>query len=145
MPVVSYASVSDRPPTVIVSCNSASFTCKLALKAGSFSLSVVGIESAEAVSALATTSGIRTRDKLADSGLKHKRGRKLDVPLPETAFATLECRLISKKKFGRHLLLVGRVEVAHASDAFSDFWDFEKYRPLLYTGWRDGLSTYPGA
>ncbi len=144
MPVVSYACISDTPPLVAVACKPAGFTCKLALKAGSYSLSVLGNASADAISALSTKSGANTKDKLADSGLKHNLGTMLKVPVLEAAVATLECRLKSKKKFGDHVLLVGMVEAAYATDAFSDFWDFTKYRPLLYTGWRDGLSTYPG-
>lgn len=145
MPVVSYASVSDSPPLVAVACNPGGFTCKLALKAGSFSLSVLGRNRADVVSHLATTSGSKVKDKLADSGLKHAEGKKLKVPVLEDAVATLECRLISKRRLGDHLLLVGRVEEAHAGDAFKEFWDFSRYRPLLYAGWRGGLTTYPGA
>lgn len=145
MPVVSYASVSDSPPLVAVACNPAGFTCKLARKAGSFSLSVLSRDHAEVIARMATTSGAKTRDKLADLGLRHTPGTKLDVPVVEAAIATLECRVKSRKKLGDHLLLVGRVEAAYASGAFTGFWDFASYRPLLYTGWRDGLTTYPGS
>jgi len=48
-------------------------------------------------------------------------------------------------KYGDHLLLVGAVKNAHASSAFTGFWDFAEYRPILYTGWRDGLTIFPGA
>jgi flavin reductase (DIM6/NTAB) family NADH-FMN oxidoreductase RutF len=143
MPVVSYASVSETPPLVAVACNPASFTCKLALRAAAFSLCVLDRSHAAAISRLATTSGTMVRDKLTDAGLEHGIGTKLDVPVIAGAEATLECSLHSKKKFGDHLLLVGLVEAASASDAFNEFWDFRKYKPLLYAGWRGRLSTYP--
>jgi flavin reductase (DIM6/NTAB) family NADH-FMN oxidoreductase RutF len=145
MPVVSYASVSESPPLVAVACNPKSFTCKLALKASSFSLCILNRSHAGAVAKLATTSGYKVKDKLLDAGLKHKLGSKLKVPVISEADATLECRLKDKWLLGDHTLLVGQVEAASASRAFNDFWDFERYHPLLYTGWREGLTTMPGA
>ena len=144
MPVVSYASVSDSPPMVAVACNPEGFTCKLAQKAGSFSLTLLGRDSIAAFARLATASGSKTRDKLADAGLRHGVGEKLRVPVIEGAFATLECRLTSAKKTGDHLLLVARVAAGRSTGAFTDFWDYSLYRPLLYTGWKDGMTTLPG-
>jgi flavin reductase (DIM6/NTAB) family NADH-FMN oxidoreductase RutF len=144
MPVVSYASVSENPPLVAVACAPLGFTCKLALKARSFSLSLFGRDRADSLSLLATVSGGKVKDKLAEVGLKHRKGRKLTVPVIDSAVATLECSLKSRRRLGDHVLLVGRVGAAYASDAFSDSWDFALYKPLLYTGWRNGLTTYPG-
>lgn len=144
MPVVSYASVSGRPRLVAVGCNPASFTTKLAIRARAFSLSLLDKSSIAAFERLATTSGAKVEDKLAAAGLPHKMGVALPVPVIDGAEATLECRMESKLKLGDHVLLVGRVQAAYASAAFSDFWDFAKYRPILYTGWRDGMSTFPG-
>lgn len=143
MPVVSYLSVSDRPPMVGVACAAEGFTCKLALKARCFTLSALDRSRADAMSALATVSGSRTKDKLEDAGLPHRRGAKVAAPVLADAVATLECSLSSRRKTGDHLLLVGRVEAAYAIPAFADSWDFTKYRPMLYSGWRDGLTLYP--
>jgi flavin reductase (DIM6/NTAB) family NADH-FMN oxidoreductase RutF len=145
MPVVSYASVSDSPPLVAVACNSKSFTCELALKASSFSLCILDRDHANAIAKLATTSGSKVKDKLLDAGLKHRPGSKLKVPVIRGADATLECTLKDHWTLGNHTLLVGQVEAASASDSFDDFWDFQKYHPLLYTGWREGLTTLPSS
>ena len=145
MPVVSYCSVSEVPPLVAVSCNPEGFTCKLAIRAGSFSLCILDSGHAESITRLATVHGTAVKDKLADAGLKYSIGTKLKVPLLDEAAASLECALKSKKKLGDHLLLVGQVRGAHSTRSFTDFWDFHKYRPLLYTGWRGGLTTYAGA
>jgi flavin reductase (DIM6/NTAB) family NADH-FMN oxidoreductase RutF len=145
MPVVSYSSVSDKPPMVAVSCNPLGFTCKLAIGAGSFSLCFLDRGGADAIARLATISGAKVGDKLSEAGLKYALGKALRVPVLDSAVATLECRLKSKHKYGDHVLLVGRVDAAYATDAFGEFWDFSRYAPLLYTGWRDGLTTYPGA
>jgi flavin reductase (DIM6/NTAB) family NADH-FMN oxidoreductase RutF len=145
MPVVSYTSVSDSPPMVAVSSVPTHYTCKLVLKAGCFSLCILGRDHAGAVARLASVSGSKVEDKLADAGLQYSRGETLRVPVITGSAATLECSLKAKRKFGDHLLLVGEVRAARASDAFDGFWDFARYRPLLYTGWRDGLTTLPGA
>lgn len=145
MPVVSYTTVSDEPPMVAVSSLASHYTCKLVVEAGSFSLCILDREHAGAVARLASTSGARVEDKLSDAGLKYSKGQKLKVPVIVGAAAALECTLVQKRRFGDHLLLVGEVRAARAGDAFDGFWDFSRYRPLLYTGWRDGLTTLPGS
>ena len=144
MPVVSYLSASDRPPTVGVACKPEGFTCKLALRARSFSLSVLDRAQAEAMGRLASVSGAKVKDKLSEVGLAHRPGEKLRVPVPEAAVAAIECRLKSSTRVGDHLVLFGRVEAAHASESFKESWDFARYRPILYTGWQEGLTLYRG-
>ena len=144
MPVVSYASVSDSPPLVAIGCNPNAFTCKLVLGARAFSLSLVGGSQLKPVERLATVRGSSVKDKLLAVGLQHHRGVKLPVPVLEKAEATLECKLHRTVKTGDHLLIVGRVMAARAADSFSDFWDFSRYSPILYTGWKEGMTTYPG-
>lgn len=143
MPVVSYASVSDKPPMVAVACTPGGFTCELAQKAGSFSLCILDRREMDAFARLATVSGTRVRDKLTDAGLVHTVGTKLKVPVVRRAFATLECKLRSMWRTGDHMLLLAEVCAAYSTRAFVDFWDYTKYRPLLYTGWRGGMTTYP--
>lgn len=145
MPVVSYTSVSDSPPMVAVSSVPSHYTCKLVLEAGCFSLCILDRDHAGAIARLASVSGRKVEDKLTDAGLKYSVGEKVKVPVVHDATATLECSLSAKKRFGDHLLLVGEVRAARSTGAFDGFWDFTRYRPLLYTGWRDGLTTLPGA
>ncbi len=144
MPVVSYLSASEDPPMVAVACAPRGFTYRLARRARCFSLSVLGRERASALSKLATVSGAKVKDKLAEAGLRHSEGRKLRVPVLEAALATLECRLQATRRLGDHQLLVARVEAARATDAFSGFWDYHRYSPVLYAGWQDRLAEYPG-
>jgi len=145
MPVVSYTSVSDSPPMVAVSSVPSHYTCRLVLEAGCFSLCILDRDHAGAVARLGSVSGAKVEDKLTDAGLEYTRGEKLKVPVIKGSAATLECSLAAKRRFGDHLLLVGEVRAARAVEAFDEFWDFAKYRPLLYTGWREGLTTLPGA
>jgi len=144
MPVVSYASVSNTPPLMVVACNPESYTCKLILRARAFSLSLLEREETNKLDRLATTHGGDVKDKLASVGFKHGRGTKLSVPVISGASATIECSLKSRQKTGDHLLLVGLVRAAYATNAFSDFWDFGRYKPILYTGWKDGMTLFQG-
>jgi flavin reductase (DIM6/NTAB) family NADH-FMN oxidoreductase RutF len=144
MPVVSYASVSNSPPLVAVACNPESYTCKLSIRAKAFSLCLLGSEDTAKLGKLATTHGGDLKDKLAFADLAHVKGTRLNVPAISGAWATLECSLSSHPKTGDHILLIGRVRAASAADAFSDFWDFRRYKPILYTGWKGGMTTFPG-
>jgi len=145
MPVVSYAAVSTSPPLVIVACDPRSFTLQLALDSRAFSLSILGKSKVKAVEKLAVESGRRVRDKLYACGLAHSRGAELDIPVLRNAEATLECEVRSGRRLGDHVLLVGVVRACRASKKFKGSWNFERYRPILYTGWKAGLTTYEGA
>jgi flavin reductase (DIM6/NTAB) family NADH-FMN oxidoreductase RutF len=140
MPVVSYASISEDPPLVAVSCNPGATTYRTVMKSRLFSLCFLDRSRASAVEYLATHSGRTTRDKLLDAGLEHGRGLRLDVPIIENCVASLECTLSAKRKFGDHVLIVGTVEAALASDDFDEYWRFVDYRPILYTGWQGKLT-----
>lgn len=142
MPVVSYAAASTSPPLVVVSIGFHSFTLKQALRSRAFSLCVLDKSSVNAIERLALTSGRKVSDKLTACGLSHSRGVKLQVPVIRGAEATLECQVRSKQILGDHVLLVGLVKACYSSRKFRDFWDLEKYKPILYTGWRDGLTVY---
>lgn len=144
MPVVSYASVSASPPLIAVACNPESYTCKLALQSKAFSLGLLGKEDTVKVDRLATLHGGDVKDKLAAAGLSHHRGARLKVPAITVASATIECSLRSKQNAGDHVLLIGLVRAAYATNAFSDFWDFRRYKPILYTGWKEGITTFEG-
>jgi flavin reductase (DIM6/NTAB) family NADH-FMN oxidoreductase RutF len=145
MPVVSYVSISDAPPLLGVACTPHTFTYKLALKARCFSLTLLDEGELGAIERLATVSGAKVEDKLAEVGLRHTRGTKVGAPVIAGAAATIECSVSSKRRMGDHTMLVGKAEACYASEDFSDFWRFEKYRPILYTGWKDGMTTYPWA
>ncbi|MBI3859020.1 MAG: flavin reductase [Thaumarchaeota archaeon] len=144
MPVVSYSAVSASPPIIVVSCYPGGFTYSLAVKSGAFSICVLGRRHLAAVGRLAALSGSGVKDKLRKAGFSHSKGPVLGVPLIDGAEATLECRVASRRKTGDHVLVIGRVASARTNDKFSGSWDFERYHPILYTGWRDGMTVYPG-
>lgn len=142
MPVVAYASISDSPPLLGAACSPFAFTFKLSVKACAFSFCLLDRRHLRAIERLASVSGAKVEDKLAEVGLRHSRGSKVGAPMITDSVATIECSLFSKRKMGDHVLLVGKVEACNASEDFSDFWAFRMYKPILYTGWRDGMTIY---
>ncbi|HYB45682.1 MAG TPA: flavin reductase family protein [Nitrososphaerales archaeon] len=142
MPVVSYLALSAEPPLFGVSCSKDSFTLRIASASGAFSLCLLGEEYAGPIGALASSTGRRGADKLADAGLRHRRGSRLGAPIIVGSAAALECSLQRSLALGDHFLLVGKIEAALATSDFRGYWRFKSYHPLLYTGWQGGLSLY---
>jgi flavin reductase (DIM6/NTAB) family NADH-FMN oxidoreductase RutF len=140
MPVVSMVSLSNSPPLIGVSSSPDHSTHQAIVKVRSFSLSWVDASGVRALEVLGTT-GHPGMDKLLSAGLKHERGRTLDVPIVEGAVAALECSLYARQTLGDHELLIGRVQDARASDDFQEYWRFQAYRPVLYTGIQEGSFT----
>jgi len=133
MPVVSVISISNEPPLVGVASSPIHATYKAITEAKRFSLCWLDSSLAGAVESLGTRPPT-TSDKLQSAGLKHFRGRVLDVPIIEGAVAWLECSLYARQSLGDHELLVGKVQDAQATDDFNGYWKFEAYDPILYAG-----------
>ena len=137
MPVVSMMSLSNSPALVGVSSSPEHSTHRAIVNVGCFSLSWVDASLVRSLEMLGTTphAGV---DKLRSAGLEHTRGKTLDVPIVEGAVASLECTLYGRQAFGDHELLVGEVRDARASDDFQEYWRFQTYDPVLYTGIQEG-------
>jgi len=137
MPVVSMISLSNSPPLIGVSSSPQHSTHQAIVKVRCFSLSWVDASLVHSLELLGTTphSGV---DKLQSAGFKHSRGRTLDVPIIEGAAASLECTLYARQTLGDHELLLGKVEDARASEDFQEYWRFQEYNPVLYTGIQEG-------
>src|SRR5579863_1032510 len=129
MPVVSVISLSNSPPLVGVSSSPEHSTHQAIVKVRCFSLSWVDASLVRSLEALGTTQH-SAGDKLASAGLKHSRGRTLDVPIVEGAVASLECALYARQTLGDHDLLIGSVQDARASEDFQEYWRFEEYNPV---------------
>lgn len=137
MPVVSIISISNQPPLVGVASSPDHATHKAIAEAKCFSLCWLDSSMAGAIHSLGTRPPT-SPDKLESAGLKHVRGRFLDVPIIEGAAASLECSLYARQALGDHELLVGRVQDARAIEDFQGYWRFEAYQPVLYAGTVDG-------
>lgn len=142
MPVVSIVSLSSLPPLIGVSSSPRHVTHEAIVRVRCFSLSWVDASFIRPLEILGTT-GHSSPDKLKSAGLKHTKGKALDVPIIEGAAASLECSLYARQALGDHELLVGKVHDARASDDFQDYWRFLTYSPVLYAGTHEGaFKTY---
>jgi flavin reductase (DIM6/NTAB) family NADH-FMN oxidoreductase RutF len=140
MPVVSIISLSNDPPLIGVSSSPQHSTHQAIVKVRCFSLSWVDESLVRALEVLGTTPHSAV-DKLQSAGLKHARGRTLDVPMVEGAVASLECALYARQALGDHELLVGKIQDARASEDFQEYWRFQEYNPVLYAGINGGSFT----
>lgn len=142
MPVVSYSALSGRPPLFGVACAKGSFTLRTISLARRFSVCLLDEERVLAVTKLASGHGAEGIDKLASAGLRHRKGTKLGAPVILGSVASLECSLQKSLRTGDHVLLIGRIEEALASEDFRGYWRFWSYRPMLYSGWKRGVTLY---
>ena len=137
MPVVSIISLSNSPPLIGVASSPQHSTHQAIASVRCFSLSWVDASLVRALEVLGTTPHSAV-DKLQSAGLKHARGRTLDVPIVEGSVASLECSLYTRQALGDHELLVGKVQDARASEDFQEYWRFQTYNPVLYAGIQEG-------
>jgi flavin reductase (DIM6/NTAB) family NADH-FMN oxidoreductase RutF len=137
MPVVSIMSLSNIPPLIGFSSSPEHATHQAIINLRSFSVCWVDASLVRSLEVLGTTP-YSTGDKLHSAGLKHTRGKALNVPIIEGSVAALECSLYARQKLGDHELLVGKVQEARAVEDFQEYWKFETYHPVLYAGTQGG-------
>jgi len=142
MPAVSAVPVSDIPPLVGFSTLKTHSTYDTIEASGAFSLSWLDRSHVREVELLGSKSGRATRDKLTSVGLRHSRGRVLNVPIIDAAKANLECSVVKTETLGDHEFVVGEVKAAYADADFSEYWQFKRYTPILYAGSPNKFRTY---
>jgi flavin reductase (DIM6/NTAB) family NADH-FMN oxidoreductase RutF len=122
MTVASFASLSLRPPLVLICIEKSVKSHDAIAAAGQFGVSILAQSQAEISNRFAS----KIDDKF--TGVAVRRGE-LGMPLIEGAICTLECRIHSELPGGDHTIFVG--EVIHA--------DTTEAAPLLYfrSGYRD--------
>ena len=123
MTVASFASLSLRPPLVLVCLENTARTYQAVTATRVFGVSILARTQEELSGRFASR---KIDDKF--SGVATRRGE-LGVPLIEGAICTLECRVHSLLQEGDHTIVVGEVVDTQTSEA----------PPLLYfrSGYRD--------
>jgi len=122
MTVASFASLSLRPPLVLICIEKSVKTHDAIIAAGKFGVSILSSEQADVSSRFAS----RSDDKF--SGVTTERGE-LGVPLIAGALTTLECTVRDQLPGGDHTIFVGEVTRAVTREGI----------PLLYfrSGYRE--------
>ena len=116
MTVASFASLSLRPPLVLICIEKIVKTHDAIAAAGKFGVSILKADQADVSSRFAS----RTEDKF--SGVEITRGDTLGVPLIGAALTTIECEVYDQLPGGDHSIFVGRVVDAQMREGI----------PLLY-------------
>jgi flavin reductase (DIM6/NTAB) family NADH-FMN oxidoreductase RutF len=142
MPVISYTSLSEKPPIFGVSCSKDSFTLRIVSASKAFSICLLEDKGVGSATRLASRKGRMGADKLMEAGFKHRKGIASGSPIIVGSAAALECSLQRKVRIGDHVLLVGRIMSARAAGDFRKYWRFRSYHPMLYAGWQGGMSLY---
>ncbi|HET7433945.1 MAG TPA: flavin reductase family protein [Thermoanaerobaculia bacterium] len=119
MTVASFASLSLRPPLVLVCIESNAKSHAAIAASSTFGVSILGLSQGDISNRFASRAG----DKFAET--RTRRGE-LGVPLIEGAICTLECRVTEQLPGGDHSIFVGEVIDARMEDG----------QPLVY--WRSG-------
>ena len=109
MTVASFASLSLRPPLVLVCIEKAAQTHDAIAAAARFGVNILEQKQSDLSGRFAS----RIDDKFA--GVETRRG-KLGVPLLANALTTIECRVHAHLPGGDHSIFVGEVEHIHSSE-----------------------------
>lgn len=141
MPVVSYLAISEEPAMVGVACSKDSFTFELANGSGFFSLCLLDKRYIKEVEYLGKHSGREINDKISLAGLHKTKAREIDSFVIEESSAVVECKKENTIPLGDHILLIGNVLCCYAVEDFRDYWSFKTYKPILYSGMKEGKFT----
>ncbi len=129
--------LSFDPPLYGVSISPKRASHELILKRGEFSVCFYPFEKVEDVEFFGTHS-YRDTDKSKNVNLI--KSIKTKTPIPDCAYAVLECTLYDYKLFGDHTLFVGKILVIHFDEnSIYELFNMpvlnlSKKKPILYLG-----------
>jgi flavin reductase (DIM6/NTAB) family NADH-FMN oxidoreductase RutF len=129
--------LSFKPPLIGVAIAPGHETYRIINKAKAFAINFVDFHFAKQVAEMGEQSSKTLRNKLLTVGFDFRSGKATGQPLLRDAEATLECRLLNRHRTGTHELVIGEVVAAFANKSFRNYWDFSRYKPLLYAGTED--------
>lgn len=135
-PVAWATPLSSAPPLFGVCLSPRTYTHKLVLKAGEFTINFLAHEDAALVAAMGKLSG-RTTDKVKALGLQLDPPDALRTPTLARAYASAECLLVERHQLGDQTLFTGEVQgIRHRREAFDDAGVLrpDHVAPLLYLG-----------
>ena len=123
MTVASFASLSLRPPLVVVCIEKSVKSHDAIAAAGKFGVSILGADQADVSNRFAS----KVEDKF--EGMSVTQGE-LGVPLVDNAICALECRVHDQLPGGDHTIFVGEVTSASMRDAAPLVYFRSGYRAL---------------
>jgi flavin reductase (DIM6/NTAB) family NADH-FMN oxidoreductase RutF len=123
MTVASFASLSLRPPLVVICIEKSVKSHDAIAASGKFGVSILGAEQADVSNRFAS----KIEDKF--EGVSVRRGE-LGVPLIDNAICAIECRVHDQLPGGDHSIFVGEVMSAQTTDGAPLVYFRSGYRSL---------------
>lgn len=140
-----HSPVSFSPPLYGIFISPKRFTHQLILGSHEFCLNFLTLEKAEIAAKIGGSKGAET-DKLSLLNIKKEKALKVNAPILQDSYVSLECRVKERRPYGDHDLFVGEVLVTHF---FKDLFlpkgiiDLKKVNPALYVGADNYVSVAP--
>jgi flavin reductase (DIM6/NTAB) family NADH-FMN oxidoreductase RutF len=134
--------VSNNPAVIGLCIQPTHTTYKIIRKSKKFALTWINKEDHDIVDRLVLIHGYEEKDKLGRAHIDYFLSEQMHLPIPNNSVAYIETKLIKQLEVGDHVLLLSKVMACFAIEDFDNYWKFEKYRPLLYTGMQNGARFY---
>ena len=125
--------VSENPPLFTVSVAKHIVSHDLIEKAGEFAINVASTDQVELAKKLGYTHG-RDVDKFKEFNIQTQKATKINAPLINGSFATIECKVITSLTAANYSVYLAEV-VAYSvnEDLIPIAWQGDKYFPLKNT------------
>jgi flavin reductase (DIM6/NTAB) family NADH-FMN oxidoreductase RutF len=124
--------VSVDPPHIAMSLRPQRHSYKLLTENREFVVNIPNFDLAKQVVFCGRRSG-RDYDKFRETGLTPVEARKASAPIIKECIAHLECRLEKIVKVSDHILCIGKVVAAYASNkCYGRHYDLSQHQPLLH-------------
>lgn len=126
--------ISVDPPWLGMSIRPQRHSYNLILESGEFVVNVPTFNLANQVLFCGRRSG-KEHDKFRETSLKAMRAKKVNAPAIAECVGHLECRLVKTLELGDHMLVIGEIIKAYATDGYFDqIYDITKFQPCLHLG-----------
>ena len=124
--------VTVNPPHLAMSLRPQRHSYKLLTETREFVVNIPDFNLAKQVVFCGRRSG-RDYDKFKETRLTPVKARKISAPIIKECIAHLECKLEKTIKIGEHILCIGKVMAAYASQKYyKRHYDLRQHQPLLH-------------
>jgi len=124
--------VSVNPPYIALTLRPQRHSYKLLTETQEFVVNIPDFNLAKQVVFCGRRSG-RDYDKFKETRLTPMKARKIAAPIIKECIAHLECKLEKVIEIHDHILCIGKVIVAYASDkCYRRLYDLNQHQPLLH-------------
>ena len=135
-PCAWYMPLSKTPPLVAIALAAKHFSSEAIQKSNEFALNIPRWHHLDKVRACGAVSG-RTQDKFALTSLTKLAAKTLSAtPLVGECCGHLECKLVSTRQEGDHLIFTGQVSAAVVEEEYfsKGFWDTRTLKLICHLG-----------